>query len=80
MKRAAALAPRPPSEDLLGEVAQAFQPYSPDPLTRDDAREIVDTLTRSMAVLERWAWEDAAKGKGPFAHLLAPDADEEKSP
>ena len=47
MKRAAALAPRPPSEDLLGEVAQAFQPYSPDPLTRDDAREIVDTLTRS---------------------------------
>lgn len=29
-----------------------------------------------MAVLERWAWEDAAKGKGPFAHLLVPDSDE----
>lgn len=79
MRRAAALAPRPPSEEVLAEVAEVFQPFSPDPLSRDDAREIVDTLTRSMAVLGRWAWEDAAKGSGPFVHLLTPTIDEEAS-
>ena len=77
MSRAAHLAPRPPSEELIGQVRDAFQPYAPKRLDQDDARQIVDTLTRTFAVLERWAWEDAARGEGPLKHLLAPLTEEE---
>ncbi len=59
-RRARYPSPRPPSDETLGMVQAAFQPLSPQPFTRDDAREAVHNLGRFFAVLERWSSEGRA--------------------
>lgn len=70
MKRATVPSPRPPSEAVVDEIQAAFQRLSPRPYSRDDAREAVHNLARFFDVLERWAVEDAADGRGPLAGRL----------
>jgi hypothetical protein len=67
MSRPNHLAHRGPSDEVLDGLANAFQPYSKEPITRDDAREMAENLHGFFGVLERWAREDAANGKGPWA-------------
>lgn len=73
MNRAQMLAHRGHSDEVLDDLTTAFQPYSPDPLTRDDASEIAENLHGFFGVLERWAREDAAKGFGPWRDLSLGD-------
>lgn len=73
MSRPTFLAHQGPSDEVLDDLATAFQPYSPDPIGRDDAREIAENLHGFFGVLERWAREDAANGKGPWADLALDD-------
>ena len=54
-------------DEALDRLAAAYQPLTPDPITRDDAAEIADNLRRYFDVLQEWAIEDAAKGVGPWA-------------
>ncbi len=61
---------REASDAALDGVVGAFQPLSPVPLTRDDAREITENLGRFFEILERWAVEDAQKGRGPLGSRL----------
>lgn len=58
---------REASDTALDGVVQAFQPLSAVPLSRDDAREITENLGRFFDILERWAVDDAQRGKGPLA-------------
>lgn len=58
------------SDAALDGVVQVFQPMSAAPLTRDDAQEITENLGKFFEILERWAIEDAARGKGPLASRL----------
>jgi hypothetical protein len=58
---------REASDAALDGVVLAFQPLSAAHLTRDDAREITENLGRFFDILERWAVEDAQRGKGPLA-------------
>ena len=54
-------------DEALDRLAAAYQPLTPDPITRDDAAEIADNLRRYFEVLHDWALEDAAQGVGPWA-------------
>ena len=54
-------------DEALDRLAAAYQPLTPDPITRDDAAEIADNLRRYFDVLQEWALEDAAQGVGPWA-------------
>ena len=62
--------PRPPSDAVIDEVQAAFQRRSSQHYSRDDAKEAVHNLGRFFDVLERWAREDAAQGRGPLAGRL----------
>lgn len=65
---------QPVSDDALDAIIEAFQPLDPKPITRDRAQRMVENLHGFFGVLERWAREDAANGKGPWAGLdLAPE-------
>jgi len=48
-------APALPAGDVafLDRTVEAFQPYSPTPLTREDAREIVENVTGLLRVMAR---------------------------
>ena len=54
-------------DEVLDRLAAAYQPLAPEPISRDDAAEIADNLSRFFDVLQEWAIEDAAKGVGPWA-------------
>jgi hypothetical protein len=62
-------------DEVLDRLAAAYQPLSPEPITRDDAAEIADNLRRYFDVLQEWAIEDAAKGVGPWAGKSASSAE-----
>ena len=49
------------ASDFLGEVQAVFQPLTPDPLSRDDAAEIADNLSRFGAIIQRWAVRRAVR-------------------
>jgi len=55
------------ADEALDRLAAAYQPLTPEPITRDDAAEIADNLRRYFDVLQEWALDDAAKGVGPWA-------------
>lgn len=73
MNRAHILAHRAPSDEVLDNLVTAFQPHSPDPLTREDATEIAENLHGFFGVLEGWAREDNAGGRGPWRDLVLDD-------
>ena len=61
--------PRPiPTEDdaLLDQAVALYQPRYTERLTREDAREIVSSLTGAFGVLREWE-RRAAGQPGPFA-------------
>ncbi len=60
-------------DDVLDDLGRVFQPHAPKPLTRDDTREIADNLHGFFSVLERWARNEAAQGRGPWAGLDCDD-------
>jgi len=69
------------TSDFVEEVRAAFQPLSPEPLSREDAAEIIDNLGRFGAVLQRWAIRRAARAEAraggaerrqPEAHTEVP--------
>jgi hypothetical protein len=70
MSRSNVLTHRAPCDVVLDDLARGFQPFSPDPITRDDAREMSENLHGFFGVLERWARDDAANRMGPWAHLV----------
>ena len=51
----------PPDPDLLDATLAAFQPLTDEPLTRDDAVEIVDNLARFGSLVQRWALRRAVR-------------------
>ncbi len=61
------------TSDFVEEVRAAFQPMSSEPLSREDAAEIIDNLGRFGAILQRWAIRRAARaearGRGADLHL-----------
>lgn len=69
MSRPNNLAYQGPSDEVLDDLAGAFQPLSREPITRDDAREMAENLHGFFGVLERWAREDAANDTGPWSGL-----------
>ncbi len=53
--------PHHPDSSLLDATVAAFQPLSSEPLSREDAAEIIDNLGRFGAILQRWAIRRAAR-------------------
>jgi hypothetical protein len=51
------------ASDFVEEVRAAFQPMSSEPLSREDAAEIIDNLGRFGAILQRWAIRRAARAE-----------------
>ncbi len=47
-----------PSEDFLDETLRVWQPYAREPLSREDAREIIANITGFFRVLHAWSEED----------------------
>lgn len=41
----------PEREELVDRALEVLQPLSPEPLTRDDAREAIDNLARAYLIL-----------------------------
>lgn len=60
---------QPVSDAALDALIEAFQPLDPQPITRSRAQRMAENLHGFFSVLERWAREDAAVGKGPWAGL-----------
>lgn len=62
--------------DFVDEVRAAFQPMSSEPLSREDAAEIIDNLGRFGAILQRWAIRRAARAEARAggAELRQPEA------
>lgn len=52
------------SDELIEKTIKEWQPYSKEPLTKEDAREIIETVTRVYDVLARWDREDRKKKAG----------------
>lgn len=44
----------PWSDDLLEQTIDVWQPYASYPLSREDAREILENLTGYFKVLQEW--------------------------
>ena len=55
---------RAPSAELIDDTLRVFQPHSAEPLTRDDAREIVHNVAAFLTLLAEWDAE-ARAGKTP---------------
>lgn len=51
----------PGLDDLIEETIRVWQPFSPDPLTPEDAREILLNVTTYFDMLLRWASEDSER-------------------
>ena len=68
--------PHHPDTNLLDATVAAFQPLSPEPLSREDAAEIIDNLGRFGAILQRWAIRRAARAEARAggAELRQPEA------
>ena len=49
-------------EEFLDKTIKLFQPYSKEPLTREDAREIVQNFVGFFEVLMEWDREGQKKG------------------
>ncbi|RLC88205.1 MAG: hypothetical protein DRJ03_03405 [Chloroflexi bacterium] len=49
--------------DFLDETIQVWQPLSPEPLTREDAREIIENSVGFYGTLIRWAQEASVSKK-----------------
>ena len=71
-----------PNADLLDATIEAFQPLSPELLSREDAAEILDNLGRFGAILQRWSIRKAARDAscGGGAQPCQPDVSAEVSP
>lgn len=50
----------PVSEEFLDKTIQAWQPYYKETLTREDARQMIDTVYNVWEILVRWDMEDKA--------------------
>lgn len=74
--------PHNPDTDLLDATIEAFQPMSREPLSREDAAEIVHNLGRYGALLQRWAIRKAARdaARDGAASPFPPDTTAEVSP
>ena len=42
------------SDEFLDETIRFWQPYYKETLTREDAREIIETVTKVYDILARW--------------------------
>jgi hypothetical protein len=47
-----------PPEDFLEETIRVWQPYAKEPLSREDAREILANVSGFFRVLRAWSEED----------------------
>lgn len=56
--------PQEPPEDILDQTLRVWQPYAKEPLSREDAREIVANVTGFFRVLRAWAEEDKRAERG----------------
>lgn len=70
------VAPPAPSlpDDLVGEVIAAFQPYYPDPISRERGRAMTRNLGDVLLMLDGWKREDEAAAAGPNAIPPEPTA------
>jgi hypothetical protein len=53
----------PDLDNLIDETITVWQPYSADPLTREDARQIMQNVTAYFDMLLRWAAEDRERAE-----------------
>lgn len=54
-----------PAEDLVGEVIAAFQPYYPDPISRDRGTAMKRNLADVLLMLSEWKREDDVAAAAP---------------
>jgi len=54
-------APVPANSPLIDSAIRFWQPRSPRPLSREDAREIVENITGFFSVLLEWEEQDRAQ-------------------
>lgn len=54
-------------EDFLDQTIAVWQPYSDRPLSREDAREIVENVSGFFRVLLEWVQEDRRANELPQA-------------
>jgi len=55
------------SDELIKKTIKMWQPYSKEPLTREDAREIIQNVTGFFDILARWDREQKEREKNPKA-------------
>ena len=53
----------PDLDNLIDETITVWQPYSADPLTREDARQIMQNVTAYFDMLLKWAAEDRERAE-----------------